>query len=119
MNTLETIKKYSTYILAVVIIVLLGYIIFSPKPTNFELEKSSYKRQIDSLNTISKSLYSQQLHLDSVITAYTKTIEELNVKVDKKNQEINKIHNQYETKIKNINKLSPSELSKFFADRYK
>lgn len=110
------IKFNSTTVLAILVVVLLGYIIFKPAK---QLTPDSHKRELDSLKVLVVQLEYQKAQADSTIVQYKDSIKVLDKDIVAKKQTITNIRNFYETKIKAINKLTPTELGEFFTDRYK
>ncbi len=105
-----------TTILAALVIILFGYIIF--KPTQ-EVPTIYPNKEIDSLKVVITQLEYKKAQADSLITQYKDSVKALDKEIVAKKQTITNIRNFYEAKIKNINKLTPTELNQFFADRYK
>jgi len=110
------IKFNFTVVLAILVVILLGYIIFVPtkQPT-----PDDHKRELDSLKALVIQLDYQKAQADSMIVQYEDSIKVLDKEITAKKQTITNIRNFYETKIEAINKLTPTELNKFFTDRYK
>jgi hypothetical protein len=107
------------FVLAGLSILLIAYIIFQPKPNTFEGERAKYQKQIDSLNSLITDIQYKQIMSDSVITLYSDTVKKLNQDIREKKKVIIKIRKDYEEKIKDLSKLTPTQLSEFFTNRYK
>ncbi len=109
-------EKTLNYILGVLVLVLGGYILFAPTPESTDIK---YIRQVDSLNNIIVNLQQEQEEASKTITIYEENVKRLDLEIQETKEKITKMQKDYEAKIKNINKLTPSQLSKFFTERYK
>ena len=118
MKTLLSKINPITLILGALVLILFAYIVFSPKP-KVDTTKTVYDYKMDSLATVILDLKQQQLQSDSVIACYSDSILKLDRKLLAKKRTIIKIRKNYENKIKTISNYSPSQLSEFFAKRYK
>lgn len=109
-------EKTLNYILGVLVLVLGGYIFFAPTPESTDIK---YIRQVDSLNNVIVNLQQEQEEANKTIVLYEENVKKLDLEIQETKEKITKMQKDYDAKIKNINKLTPTQLSKFFAERYK
>jgi len=76
------------------------------------------KQKIDSLNIVILGLEDKQLELNRSIVYQQNEIIVLNKQIDSTNIEIVKVKEHYGKKIKNITTYTPTQLDKFFTERY-
>jgi septal ring factor EnvC (AmiA/AmiB activator) len=77
------------------------------------------KKEIDSLQVEISKLKKSQLKLNKNINKQVLVIDSLNKEIETTEKELIQTRTYYGSKIKNINSSSPSELNKFFTERYK
>ena len=77
------------------------------------------KKEIDSLQVEISKLKKSQLKLNKNINKQVLVIDSLNKEIKTTEKELIQTRTYYGSKIKNINSSSPSELEKFFTERYK
>ena len=85
------------------------------------VETSDYaqeKEKIDSLSYIITNLQKEQIELNTSLKFYQFRIDSLNFQMDSTRQEIANIRTYYGRQIKDITNYTPSELDKFFTNRY-
>jgi len=104
-------------ILAAVIIVLLGYVIFTHRSTS-TVNDLKYRTEIDSLSRVILKHQQHQLVLDGKILNYELDIKRLDREIDSTKQVIIDQRKYYGDKIKNAGRYTPTELDSFFAERY-
>ena len=115
-----TINRYHIIGLALytALIVTLTYLLSRPNTSVNGLSTQDQK-YVDSLNIRIGELEGQQKLSDSLIANYKKDIEVLDHKIDSTKNKVTQIRKEYEGKIKNIGRYTPTELDNFFTDRYK
>jgi len=77
------------------------------------------KRKIDSLCVEINYLKKNQIKLDKNLNKQILVIDSLSKEIKKTEKELIQKRIYYGNKIKNLNSSSPSELDKFFSERYK
>lgn len=105
-------------ILAAVILLLLGYIVITRKPSG-AVSDLKYKTEIDSLNQAISKYQQHQVVLDRKISDYELDIKKLDREIDSAKQVIIDQRKYYGDKIKNAGRYTPTELDSFFSERYK
>ena len=113
--------KFNTLsvILFIVVIALVAFIIFGKDSSNDTDKYARQKYEIDSLNSIINTFETQQLVQDSIIKDYQIQVIKLDQETDAAKYKITNIKHEYSTKIQTVSNYTPTELDKFFADRYK
>ena len=115
-----TINRYHIIGLALytALIVTLTYLLLRPN-TNVNGLSTQDQKYVDSLNIRIGELEGQQKVSDSLIANYKKDIEVLDHKIDSTKNKVIQIRKDYEGKIKDISRYTPTQLDNFFTDRYK
>lgn len=111
--------KLSHLIIGGIFLLLLIFLLkcnITPTVTN---TYNKEKREIDSLKIKITEFKKFNIVLDSKINKQQKVIDSLDIKILNTKKELTKTRIYHDNKIKNINSSSPSELSKFFTERYK
>jgi peptidoglycan hydrolase CwlO-like protein len=116
----KTIKlKLSHLIIGGILLLLLIFLfecnVNPPKINTYNKEKN----KIDSLQVEISKLKKSQLKLNKNINKQILVIDSLNKEIKTTEKELIQTRTYYGSKIKNINSSSPSELNKFFTERYK
>jgi len=106
-------------VLVVVIALLVGVIVFDHLPDSGIDKYAKQKQEIDSLSKMIAGLEKDQLRYDSLITNYKDSLIVMDHQIDSTKHEIKQIQNYYGKKIKNLSGATHTELTDFFADRYK
>ena len=106
-------------ILVIVIALLIGVIVFDHTPNEGRDKYAKQKQEIDSLSKLITNLEKDQLRYDSLITGYKDSLIVMDHQIDSTKHEIKQIQNYYGKKIKNLSGATHTELTDFFADRYK
>ncbi len=84
-------------------------------------ETSDYaqeKKKIDSLSYVIVNLQEEQIKLNSSLQSYQIKIDSLDYQIDSTKHEISNIRTYYGKKIQDITNYTPTELDKFFSNRY-
>jgi septal ring factor EnvC (AmiA/AmiB activator) len=102
-------------ILLLLTIFLLKCNVNPPKINTYDKEK----RKIDSLCVEINYLKKNQIKLDKNLNKQILVIDSLSKEIKKTEKELIQKRIYYGNKIKNLNSSSPSELDKFFSERYK
>ena len=115
--------KINTYhiiglIIYTVLIVLVTYLLTRPQPAGDVGFTNDEQRKMDSLNVRIGELESRQRLSDSLILNYKQDIDLLNYKIDSTKTRVIQIRKHYENRIKDASSYTPSELDRFFSDRY-
>lgn len=115
-----TINRYHILILALytILVVLTTWYFVKPQPTGATGLSIENEQLIDSLSTTIGVLEYKQAEKDSIIQLYKHDIDSLDTEIETTNIKITKIKKEYEKKIKTIRSYTPTELDKFFTDRY-
>jgi hypothetical protein len=107
------------FIVYTALIVLVTYLLMKPQPTNVNGFNSSEQSRIDSLNIKIGELEGRQRISDSLVAKYKQDLAVLDHKMDSTKIRVTQIRKYYENKIKDVSSYTPSELDRFFADRYR
>jgi exonuclease VII small subunit len=116
-KVLDFVKKNYKWMIQIVFGLFLFYwLIFflTPKIRMSEIERN----QMDSLNTIIKSIHENQLKLDSSIGIYNKEIELIDDRLQKIKSERTIIKEIYHEEIDRVSSYTDYQLDSFFAKRY-
>jgi peptidoglycan hydrolase CwlO-like protein len=108
--------KYIKNIILVVLIVLVGYNIFTNNSIRTDVE--AYNRKIDSLQNEIDSVENANVVLDGHIEKVDSEITHVETKVTKIQENITEIKIQTNEKVNAVNSYTPSELVWFFTNRY-
>ena len=108
--------KYIKNIILVVLIVLVGYNIFTNNSIRTDVE--AYNRKIDSLQNEIDSVENANVVLDGHIEKVDNEITHVETKVTKIQENITEIKIQTNEKVNAVNSYTPSELVWFFTNRY-
>jgi peptidoglycan hydrolase CwlO-like protein len=103
-------------IILVVLIILVGYNIFTNNSIRTDVE--SYNRKIDSLQKEIDSVEGANKILDGHIDRVDNEIDVVETRVITINKNINEIKNKTNEKVDAINDYTIHDLLKFFTDRY-
>lgn len=103
-----------TLILFCAVILMGGYIYKSRGGTDY----TEYERKIDSLDVVVSNLELQQLAKDSALVYYKYQLDSLGIEKKAVEREINDVRQFYSKAIKDIGKLSITQLDSFFTARY-
>lgn len=96
-------------------VVLMGGYIFTSQNGN---SRTEYERKIDSLDVVVSNLELQQLAKDSALVYYKYQLDSLGIEKKAVEREINDVRQFYSKAIKDIGKLSITQLDSFFTARY-
>jgi len=110
-------KLWHVILFSVAFSVLIYLALFNTKT----VETSDYvqeKQKIDSLSYVITNLQKEQIKLNTTLITYQTKIDSLNFQMDSTRQEIANIRIYYGRQIKDITNYTPSELDKFFTNRY-
>jgi peptidoglycan hydrolase CwlO-like protein len=99
-----------------VLIVLVGYVIFTNNGIRTDVE--AYNRKIDSLQNEIDSVENANIVLDGHIDKVDNEINYVETKVTKIQENITEIKIQTHEKVNAVNTYTPSELMWFFTNRY-
>jgi deoxyribose-phosphate aldolase len=108
--------KYIKNIILVVLIVLVGYNLFTNNSIRTDVE--AYNRKIDSLQNEIDSVENANVVLDGHIEKVDSEITHVETKVTKIQENITEIKIQTNEKVNAVNSYTPSELVWFFTNRY-
>ena len=108
--------KYIKNIILVVLIVLVGYNIFTNNSIRTDVE--AYNRKIDSLQTEIDSVENANVVLDGHIEKVDNELTQVETRVITINKNITEIKNKTNEKVDAVNNYTPSELIWFFTNRY-
>jgi septal ring factor EnvC (AmiA/AmiB activator) len=116
----KTIKLKLSHLIIGGILLLLLIFLFecSINKTNINTYNKE-KNKIDSLYIKINYLKKNQIKLNKNINKQVLVIDSLNKEIKTTEKELIQTRTYYGSKIKNINSSSPSELDKFFTERYK
>ncbi len=103
-------------IILVVLIILVGYNIFTNNSIRTDVE--SYNRKIDSLQKEIDSVENANVVLDGHIDKVDNELTQVETRVITINKNINEIKNQTNEKVDAVNDYTIHDLLKFFTDRY-
>ena len=118
MNKEVKLKLWHVMIFITVFVLLLFFIIVTAvSPVNVG-NYTEQEQKIDSLNNVISGLKGKQLELNESIAYQQNEIVFLNKQIDSTNIEIVKVKEYYGKKIKNITTYTPTQLDKFFTERY-
>ena len=119
LNQVITFSKKQLVLFGIGIIMII--IIVSALSTRVDtpISYDPYRSRIDSLNIELKYIKNRQNILGSQIKRYRDSIDVSNNRIDSLGKELIKTRIYYGKKIKDIGSYTPSELSNFFAIRYK
>ena len=116
-NKVIQLKLWHVILFSIAFSVLVYFALFNPKT----VETSDYaqeKNKIDSLSYVITDLQKEQIKLNTTLITYQTKIDSLNFQMDSTRQEIANIRIYYGRQIKDITNYTPSELDKFFTNRY-
>lgn len=108
--------KYIKNIILVVLIVLVGYNIFTNNSIRTDVE--AYNRKIDSLQNEIDSVENANVVLDGHIDKVDNEINQVETRVITINKNITEIKNQTNEKVNAVSDYTIHDLLKFFSDRY-
>ena len=108
--------KYIKNIILVVLIVLVGYNIFTNNGIRTDVE--AYNRKIDSLQNEIDSVETANKVLDGHIDKVDNEINQVETRVITINKNITEIKKQSNEKVNAVNDYTVHDLLKFFSDRY-
>ena len=108
--------KYIKNIILVVLIILVGYNIFTNNSIRTDVE--AYNRKIDSLQKEIDSVENANVVLDGHIEKVDNELTQVETRVITINKNINEIKNQTNEKVDAVNDYTIHDLLKFFTDRY-
>jgi septal ring factor EnvC (AmiA/AmiB activator) len=116
----KTIKlKLSHLIIGGILLLLIIFLLkCNVNPTKINTYNKE-KNKIDSLCIEINYLKKNQIKLNKNINKQILVIDSLNKEIKTTEKELIQTRTYYGSKIKNINSSSPSELNKFFTERYK
>ena len=117
MNREIKLKLWYVLVSVVFLTLLLYFIFVKTSPTQVG-DYTKQKQKIDSLNIVITGLESKQIELNKSISTQQYKINILNKEIDSTNKEIIKVKEYYGKKIKNIDTYTPTQLNKFFTERY-
>lgn len=117
MNQEIKLKLWHVLISVIPLTFLLYFIFIEISPTQVG-DYSKQEQKIDSLKNIIIKLEDEQFELDRSIFTQQLEINILNKEIDSTNKEIVKVRKYYAKKIKNITSYTPTQLDKFFTERY-
>ncbi len=103
-------------IILVVLIILVGYNIFTNNGIRTDVE--AYNRKIDSLQKEIDSVENANVVLDGHIEKVDNELTQVETRVITINKNINEIKNQTNEKVDAVNDYTIHDLLKFFTDRY-
>jgi cell division protein FtsB len=103
-------------IILVVLIILVGYNIFTNNSIRTDVE--AYNRKIDSLQKEIDSVENANVVLDGHIEKVDNELTQVETRVITINKNINEIKNQTNEKVDAVNDYTIHDLLKFFTDRY-
>jgi peptidoglycan hydrolase CwlO-like protein len=103
-------------IILVILIILVGYNIFTNN--NIRTDVEAYNRKIDSLQNEIDSVETANVVLDGHIEKVDNEITHVETKVTKIQENITEIKIQTNEKVNAVNNYTPSELVWFFTNRY-
>ena len=103
-------------IILVVLIILVGYNIFTNNSIRTDVE--AYNRKIDSLQHEIDSVENANVVLDGHIEKVDNELTQVETRVITINKNINEIKNQTNEKVDAVNDYTIHDLLKFFTDRY-
>jgi len=118
MNKKIKLKLWHVMIFITVFVLLLFSIIVTAISPVEVGDYTKQEQKIDSLNNVILGLEDKQLELNRSITYQKNEIVILNKQIDSTNTEIVKVKEYYGKKIKNITTYTPTQLDKFFTERY-
>ena len=108
--------KYIKNIILVVLIILVGYNIFTNNSIRTDVE--AYNRKIDSLQKEIDSVENANVVLDGHIDKVDNELTQVETRVITINKNINEIKNKTNEKVDAVNDYTIHDLLKFFTDRY-
>jgi peptidoglycan hydrolase CwlO-like protein len=85
---------------------------------SFYIKETTYQYKIDSLSYVINNYEVEQDKLTNNILELQQKVINLDHEIDSTTQVLYKTRKYYEKKIRDINDYTPSELDKFFSDRY-
>jgi cell division protein FtsB len=103
-------------IILVILIILVGYNIFTNNSIKTDVE--AYNRKIDSLQKEIDSVENANVVLDGHIEKVDNELTQVETRVITINKNINEIKNQTNEKVDAVNDYTIHDLLKFFTDRY-
>jgi hypothetical protein len=111
--------KLSHLIIGGIFLLLIIFLIsFRTTPTPINTYDKE-KREIDSLQNETNKLKILNSQLGNEIYLQNKVVDSLNKEIKTTEKELIQTRTYYGNKIKDLNSSSPSELNKFFTERYK
>jgi peptidoglycan hydrolase CwlO-like protein len=108
--------NYIKNIILVVLIILVGYNIFTNNGIRTDVE--AYNRKIDSLQNEIDSVENANTLIDGHIENVDKELTHVETKVTKIQENITILKNETNEKVNAVNNYTPSELIWFFTNRY-
>jgi len=116
---MEVIKKnWQLITIAALIIILIVSIVTRPNPADAVLEYK-LQRQVDSLNVVIAGYESERLIYTTNIDSLNSDIAVLQKRYDSTQTSIDKLKEDYEEVISDINNYTSNDVSEFFANRYR
>lgn len=108
--------KYIKNIILLILIVLVGYNLFTNNGIRTDVE--AYNHKIDSLQHEIDSVQNANKVLDNHIVKVDDEINQVETKITTINNNINTIKNETHEKVNAVNDYTIHDLIKFFSDRY-
>ena len=110
----------ATRISIFIVIICVAFILFNTcKPVSTSPKYYPQEKQIDSINVLINQLSKQQSHLSTLVSTQQHKIDSISTQISVTKTQIFNVKKYYGDKIKNINSYTDSQLSGFFANRYK
>lgn len=109
--------NYKQIILFSLIILLLGYIIFTTN--NIKTDVGLYNQKIDSIQQTVDSATEVNKQADIKLSKIDTNISVINNEINRVEKNITIIKNQTNEKVNSVDKFSYTELEQFFSNRYK
>lgn len=114
---MDKVKQHYQLVLILVLLVALSISVVT-RPDNSEVDKYVLETKIDSLNNVIDSNKKLREEYELSIALLSDSISALNNRIEKNNDELSDLKDQYNDAMDNISKFSTSDITKFFADRY-
>jgi peptidoglycan hydrolase CwlO-like protein len=110
----------ATHICTITIIICIALLLFNifttpHPPTNYYPQE----KQIDSINVLINQLNKDQVNLTTSLNQHQYKLDSLSNQISNTKTQIINIKKYYGSKINDIKLYTPSQLSSFFANRYK
>jgi chromosome segregation ATPase len=114
---MDKVKQHYQLVLILILLVALSISVVT-RPDNSEVDKYVLETKIDSLNNVIDSNKKLREEYELSIALLSDSISALNNRIEKNNDELSDLKDQYNDAMDNISKFSTSDITKFFADRY-